>query len=177
MSRSYPPHLAAVIGLQSLLNSWGESVIPSCFVYSLGKRFWIRLQKISDDSCGGEIRPKHDCDKSEEDVRECGVATPCRLNVMSFPFWALSYYRWVTSRIYPWSHWYDGTYTQQTWDVGPTLVYCWANVVDGGSTVNQRWANVSCLLAYVYYLCHIFTLWSVKSLCHYGTWTHQVPTG
>ena len=25
---------------------------------------------------------------------------------------------------------------------GPTLVYCWSNVVDGGPTVNQRWANV-----------------------------------
>ena len=36
--------------------------------------------------------------------------------------------------------------TQQTWGVGPTLVYCWANVVDGGPTVIQRWANVSCLL-------------------------------
>ena len=24
----------------------------------------------------------------------------------------------------------------QTWDVGPTLVYCWANVVDGGTTVS-----------------------------------------
>ena len=36
----------------------------------------------------------------------------------------------------------------QTWDVDPTLFYCWANVVDGGPTVNQRWANVSCLLGY-----------------------------
>ena len=35
--------------------------------------------------------------------------------------------------------------TQHTWDVGPTLVYCWANVVDGEPTVNQRWANFSCL--------------------------------
>ena len=26
-------------------------------------------------------------------------------------------------------------------DVGPTSAYCWANVVDGGSTVNQRWAR------------------------------------
>ena len=33
--------------------------------------------------------------------------------------------------------------SQQTWNIGPTLVYCWANVVDGGPTVNQRWANVS----------------------------------
>ena len=35
---------------------------------------------------------------------------------------------------------------QQNRDVGPTLVYCWADVVDGGPTVNQRWADVSCLL-------------------------------
>ena len=36
----------------------------------------------------------------------------------------------------------------ETWDVGSTLVYCWAHVVDGGPTVNQRWANVSCLLGW-----------------------------
>ena len=36
--------------------------------------------------------------------------------------------------------------TQLTCDVGTTLVYCWANVVDGGPTVHQRWANASCLL-------------------------------
>ena len=36
--------------------------------------------------------------------------------------------------------------TQETLDVGPTLVYCWANVVDSGPTVNQRWAKISCLL-------------------------------
>ena len=35
---------------------------------------------------------------------------------------------------------------QQTWGVRPTLVYCWPTVVDVGPTVNQRWANVSCLL-------------------------------
>ena len=29
-----------------------------------------------------------------------------------------------------------------------TRVYCWANVVDGGPTVNQRWANISCLLGH-----------------------------
>ena len=33
----------------------------------------------------------------------------------------------------------------QTWDVGAVLVYCWSSVVDDGSTVNQRWANVPCL--------------------------------
>ena len=36
--------------------------------------------------------------------------------------------------------------SQQTWEVGPTFVYRWANVVDGGPTVNHCWANVSCLL-------------------------------
>ena len=42
--------------------------------------------------------------------------------------------------------WFVQCYSQQTWDVWPTLVYCWANLVDGGPTVNQRWANVSCFL-------------------------------
>ena len=37
-------------------------------------------------------------------------------------------------------------YSQQTWHVAPSLVYCWANVVDSVQTVNQRWASVSCLL-------------------------------
>ena len=36
--------------------------------------------------------------------------------------------------------------THQTWEAGPALVYCLASVVDGGPTVNQRWANVTCLL-------------------------------
>ena len=35
---------------------------------------------------------------------------------------------------------------QQTGDIRPALVYCWANVVDGDPTVNQRWNSVSCLL-------------------------------
>ena len=35
---------------------------------------------------------------------------------------------------------------QETWNVGATLVYCWASVEDGGPAVNQRWANVSRLL-------------------------------
>ena len=38
---------------------------------------------------------------------------------------------------------------QQTCEIGPTLVYCWANVVDGGPTVNQRWADVSCLVGHM----------------------------
>ena len=36
--------------------------------------------------------------------------------------------------------------TQQTWDVGPTLIYCWPTVYDVGPTVNQRRTNVSCFL-------------------------------
>ena len=36
--------------------------------------------------------------------------------------------------------------TQQTRDAGPMLVWCWANVVDGGPTSNQHWPSVSCLL-------------------------------
>ena len=35
---------------------------------------------------------------------------------------------------------------QKTWDVGSTLVYRWANVVDGWPTVSQRYINVSSLL-------------------------------
>ena len=31
-------------------------------------------------------------------------------------------------------------------EYSPALVYCWTNVIDGGPTVNQRWANASCLL-------------------------------
>ena len=45
---------------------------------------------------------------------------------------------WPNSRL--------GFPAQQTRDIGPKLIYCWANVGDGGATVNQRWANVSCLL-------------------------------
>ena len=38
---------------------------------------------------------------------------------------------------------------QKTWDVGLTLVSCWPTVYDVGPTVNQRWANVTCLLGRV----------------------------
>ena len=37
-------------------------------------------------------------------------------------------------------------HSQQTRDVLPMLVYCWASVVDDGPTLNQHWLNVSCLL-------------------------------
>ena len=39
--------------------------------------------------------------------------------------------------------------TQQTRDIDPMLVQCWASVVDDGPTLNQHWVNVSttCLLA------------------------------
>ena len=36
--------------------------------------------------------------------------------------------------------------SQQTRDVDPMLIQCWANVEDGGPTLNQYWVNVSCLL-------------------------------
>ena len=35
---------------------------------------------------------------------------------------------------------------QQTRDIEPLLVHCWASVVDGEPTMNQQWLNVSCLL-------------------------------
>ena len=38
----------------------------------------------------------------------------------------------------------------QTQDVDLMLIWCWANVVDGGATSNQHWFNVSCLLGRVY---------------------------
>ena len=36
--------------------------------------------------------------------------------------------------------------TQQTRDIEPMLVQCWASVVDDGPALNQHWVNVSCLL-------------------------------
>ena len=36
--------------------------------------------------------------------------------------------------------------SQQTRDVDPTLVQCWADVVDGGTTLSQHWVSLSCLL-------------------------------
>ena len=38
------------------------------------------------------------------------------------------------------------TKPQQTPDIEQMLVQCWADVVDGGPTLNQHWFNVSCLL-------------------------------
>ena len=35
-------------------------------------------------------------------------------------------------------------WTQQTWDAGPTIAYCWPTVYDAGPAVNQCWANGSC---------------------------------
>ena len=41
--------------------------------------------------------------------------------------------------------------TQQTRDVQPMLVQCWASVEDDGPTLYQHWLNVSCLLVrYMY---------------------------
>ena len=49
--------------------------------------------------------------------------------------------------------------SQQTWVVGPTLVYCWPTVYDAGQTVNQRWVNVSCLLGW-------YTIIKWINFCH-----------
>ena len=38
--------------------------------------------------------------------------------------------------------------SQQTRDVEPLSVQCWASVVDGGPTLNQQWLNVSSLLGW-----------------------------
>ena len=35
---------------------------------------------------------------------------------------------------------------QQTWDVEPVLVWCWASIADGGPELEQHWVNVTCLL-------------------------------
>ena len=40
----------------------------------------------------------------------------------------------------------DRIRTQQTRDIAPMLIQCWAGVVDGGPILNQHWCNVSCLL-------------------------------
>ena len=47
------------------------------------------------------------------------------------------------------------------WVVGPALVYCWPTVYDAGPTVNQRWANVSCLLGW-------YTIIKWLHFCHVG---------
>ena len=36
--------------------------------------------------------------------------------------------------------------SQQTQDVEPILIYCWANVAHGGPILNQNWFNLLCLL-------------------------------
>ena len=54
--------------------------------------------------------------------------------------------------------WEPDVREQKIWDVGPTLVYCWVTVYDTDLTVNQRWANVSCVLG-------------VHALCMTGTGT------
>ena len=42
--------------------------------------------------------------------------------------------------------WKRSTTAEQTRDIEPMLDQCWADVVDGGPTLNQHWFNVSCLL-------------------------------
>ena len=46
----------------------------------------------------------------------------------------------------PWA--WRAMVSQPTWDLSPTLVYCWPTVYDVGPTVNQRRTSVSCLLRY-----------------------------
>ena len=41
----------------------------------------------------------------------------------------------------------------QTRDIEPRLVQCWADVVDGGRTLNQPWFSISCLLGSGIYAC------------------------
>ena len=50
--------------------------------------------------------------------------------------------------------------TQQTWDVGPTPLCCWATVCDASPTANQRWANISCLLCRLIMPMEIDNNWS-----------------
>ena len=38
--------------------------------------------------------------------------------------------------------------SQQTWGFDPMLFWCWADVEDGGPTLKQLWAIVSCLLGW-----------------------------
>ena len=38
-----------------------------------------------------------------------------------------------------------GSPHKKTLCVDPMLVQCWADVVDGGPTLNQHWVNASCL--------------------------------
>ena len=40
----------------------------------------------------------------------------------------------------------DKTPTQQTQDIEPLLVQCWSTVYDAGSTLNQQFLNILCLL-------------------------------
>ena len=47
--------------------------------------------------------------------------------------------------IQQWADWERKT-AQQTRDVEPMLVWCWAIVSDAGPTSTQHWFNVSCLL-------------------------------
>ena len=64
-------------------------------------------------------------------------------------------------------------YSQQTRDMKPMLVCCWANFVNGGRTLTQHWLHVSCLLGYSNHpSAHCFH--NVSPLC--ATWTNIVPT-
>ena len=50
---------------------------------------------------------------------------------------------------------------QQTREINPMLVQCWASIVDGGPTLYQHWLDASCLLG-SYILC-IHSLYNTPS--------------
>ena len=60
----------------------------------------------------------------------------------------------------------------QTWYVGSRLVYCWARVVAGGPTVNQRWTSVSCWLGEVDFN-HCFS-WIKRQAGKISPWLSQM---
>ena len=61
----------------------------------------------------------------------------------------------------PTSEYHMSAHSQHTRDIEPTLGQCWAEVVDGGSTLNQHWFNVSCLL------CPVCSLTALPVVCYY----------
>ena len=48
--------------------------------------------------------------------------------------------------------------SQQTRDVEPVFIYCWANVADDGPALNQSWPNCSCLLGLPLLLLYVFEM-------------------
>ena len=44
--------------------------------------------------------------------------------------------------------WWNYNFSQQTQDIDPVFVKCWASVVDAGPALIKHWVNVLCLLAW-----------------------------